>query len=430
MAHPVTQYLSRYAQPEASATQDLDGRWRSALVIPAYRESISLLDGIESAVAEAGALVVLVVNRRASDNAALAKNDELLAQVRAASPLVKLGDGVEWLTRNALDIVLIDRSTANAGFDERDGVGLARRIGLDFGLALWDQGKLTSRWLHTTDADVILPSGYFESADESSATAVALTYPYRHQVMSDPTDLSVALYECSLRYYVLGLRAAGSPYAYAAIGSTIAIDANAYAAVRGIPRRQAGEDFYLLEKLAKLGGIFRPRMKPILIRGNREKRTPFGTAASVADMLLDATPLTLYHPESFTALRSWLAVLEAIAKSGQSDLAEESIEDPLLGPCLRALGVRSGIERACSQAKDANQRRARLTGFFDAKLTLRLIHGLRDGGLPNLPWQRALAEASFISGAPGDEGDGFAWRARLEELENSGPQASGRFEER
>ena len=63
------------------------------------------------------------------------------------------------------------------------------------------------------------------------------------------------LYEYSLRYYVAGLTYAQSPYAFHTIGSTMAVNAEHYASVRGFPRREAGEDFYLLNKLAKVGSV-------------------------------------------------------------------------------------------------------------------------------------------------------------------------------
>ena len=46
-----------------------------------------------------------------------------------------------------------------------------------------------------------------------------------------------------MSYYVAGLAMAGSGYAHHSLGSTIAVHAKSYAAVRGYPKRSAGEDF-------------------------------------------------------------------------------------------------------------------------------------------------------------------------------------------
>ncbi len=67
--------------------------------------------------------------------------------------------------------------------------------------------------------------------------------------------LATQLYELSLRYYVAGMKFARSPYAFHTIGSSMAVSPVHYARVRGFPKREAGEDFYLLNKLAKLGSV-------------------------------------------------------------------------------------------------------------------------------------------------------------------------------
>ena len=136
-------------------------------------------------------------------------------------------------------------------------MGLARKIGFDIALRLHQAGRLASSWLHSTDADVILPRDYFERASRVRVpNAAALVYPFVHRGEDDVAlARAVQLYEISLRYYVLGLASAGSPYAHHTVGSTLAVDAAAYAKVRGVPKRTAAEDFYLLGKLVKIGAI-------------------------------------------------------------------------------------------------------------------------------------------------------------------------------
>src|SRR5690606_7285065 len=111
----------------------------------------------------------------------------------------------------------------------------------------------------------------------------ALLFPFRHEGPADePVTRATELYEASLRYHVLGLAHAGSPYAYHSIGSTLAVQARAYALVRGVPKRSAGEDFYLLDKLAKVAPLLRARGEPVRIRARFSTRVPFGTGPAVA----------------------------------------------------------------------------------------------------------------------------------------------------
>ena len=62
-------------------------------------------------------------------------------------------------------------------------------------------------------------------------------------------------YEQALTYYVEQLQQAGSPYAFHTLGSCIATPLSYYCHARGFPKKSGGEDFYLLNKLAKLGKI-------------------------------------------------------------------------------------------------------------------------------------------------------------------------------
>ena len=69
----------------------------------------------------------------------------------------------------------------------------------------------------------------------------------------------------SLRYYVAGMKYARSHLThFHTIGSTMAVRASYYAKVRGFPKREAGEDFYLLNKLAKVGTVLELEASPEL----------------------------------------------------------------------------------------------------------------------------------------------------------------------
>ena len=88
----------------------------------------------------------------------------------------------------------------------------------------------------------------------SEASAVSL--PFTHRATEDPAlSHATLIYELTMHHYVLHLQAIGSPYAFHTLGSSCVIHSHAYAAVRGMPLRNAAEDFYLLNKLAKVGPV-------------------------------------------------------------------------------------------------------------------------------------------------------------------------------
>lgn len=426
---PGDKYLTRYAEPETRLARFVPGDYGRVLVVPAYRESASMLDGY--LVAASGAprktLGVVVVNAPAgpggqpSDAGSAADNAGLmdaLGERMSDSRLLDPGDPTQPRARlgavsEAMDLLVVDRSTPPHGVPKGEGVGLARKIGCDLALALVAQKK-AGPWIFCTDADARLDETHFTAAEarfEGSRPA-ALVYPFWHEPSEDPAlTRAFALYEIRLRYYVAGLAWAGSPYAMHTLGSLLAIDANAYAVVRGFPRRAAAEDFYLLGKLAKIGWVVSLRRPCVHLRARRSSRTPFGTGRGVA-ALEEQGALRLYAPESFRVLRAWLAaldafcdhrspprVLEGIRAACSSDAAATVERWAEGGDALARLDALAG------QAPDRFSLERGVHTWFDAFRTLKLIHALRDGAFGDVFWRDAVARAPFVPPAKLDDRD-------------------------
>ncbi len=411
---PVAQYLSRHAEPEAGAAERLDGDFGHVLVVPAYGEGQSLFDTLGSVPRgpRGDTLIVVVLNAR-EDSPPPAHESNAAARARlteAASSATDLG-GAHPMLALAYPygtVVLIDRALPGHFLPEGQGVGLARKIGNDLALALHAEGRIASPWIHNTDADTLLANDYFDQTEPIAETgSAAALYFFEHRFGEDE-DLAFAgrLYEISLRYYTLGLAWAGSPYAYEAMGSCIAIRPEAYAAVRGFPRKNAAEDFYVLDKLAKVGSIARLSGAPLLLEGRISDRVPFGTGKALADLISKKKALSgfkLYHPAVFGHLAAWLRVLDAVAASGgrmEAALDELPRGNPffLTEALLAALEKMKAIEamrEAIARSGDGATMRRHFHTWFDAFRTLKLIHALRGAGLPSMPWRQALAEAPF-----------------------------------
>ena len=391
------QYLERHAEPEIALVDTVRGPYEHVLVVPAYDENAAFLEGLWPA-ASRPTLCIVVVNASLRDGAEVRERtvrslDELAERVRAKP----LAGGAHFGSIEGMDVLLVDR--ARRPLPRREGVGLARKIGCDMALALQARGRIAHPWIHMTDADARLPAGYFDAA---TTGAVALAYPFVHAAGDTPEiDRAHADYEVHLRYYVLGLAWAGSRYAHHSIGSTIAVEASAYAAVRGVPKRQAGEDFYLLNKVRKLGAIVAPDVEPIAIRGRRSARVPFGTGRAVLTILDEGREQRTYDPRCFSLLRSWLTALDSADPM-------DAVEPEVLA-VLEQMGARDALAKI-----PASQRSRRRHEWFDGFRTLKLIHGLRDAGLHSLPWREALARAPFV---PEVFDDPFAQCRALAELE-------------
>ena len=414
---PVAQYLSRHAEPEAGAADRLEGSFGHAVVVPAYGEAQSLFDTLGSIPRgpRGETLVVVVLNARADSPAAVHEANRAsgarLAEAAKASADLGSEPPISALRYPNGTVVVVDRSGPGRYLPEGQGVGLARKIGNDFVLRLHAAGRIASPWIHNTDADTLLANDCFRpdrgargrrhSPPRSTSSSTA---------SSEDPELALAarLYEISLRYYVLGLAWAESPYAYEAMGSCIAIRPRAYAAVRGFPRKNAAEDFYVLDKLAKVGTIARLSGAPFRLDGRVSDRVPVrhgqGALAAARPKKGPLAGFRLYHPATFAHLGAWLRSIDAVAALGRparGRARRASARQSLLqdGAARREPREDGRASRRCGEAiarsGDAATLRRHVHTWFDAFRTLKLIRALQSGGLPALPWREALAEAPF-----------------------------------
>ena len=333
-------YLARYAEPEAKGAPSAVRTYRHVLSIPAFDETGDFLQRVLPRGA-ADLLVILVANvpddvRR--EDAAFARTRELL----------DLAGGLD-RARN-VDIAIVDR--VNTPIPRRAGVGLARKIGADIALRLIVERRIEVPVIFSTDADAALPPGYFEAAEGQAAGWV---YPFVHTSADEDLAHRALMYELSLRYYVNRLEYAGSPYAFHTLGSCLAVDATSYAKVRGFPRRNAAEDFYLLNKLAKVGWIRRLRAPVIEIEARASTRVPFGTGPALARVPRDPRAMPGYARETFEALR--------IFHDGVAAGTRPSQPVPRL---LEAIGYQPKRDQRAIHT------------WFDAFRTLKFVHAARD----------------------------------------------------
>lgn len=387
-------YLARYAEPEVRELDRIAGQWKSVVCIPACQEEHSLLETIRQLAQVPGAkssLVIVVINgRENAPEAVYSENERTAAQLRLACEGPK--EKGSPLCIGGLSVWIIDRYSPGHRLPDNQGVGLARKVAADLALALMEKGQIQSPWIRCTDADVAIPESYFSAGDAwlEKDPPSAFVYPFIHSPEGDALQAkAMRIYEAYLHYYVDGLKRAGSPYAFHTIGSLIAINATSYAVVRGFPRRQAGEDFYLLNKLAKVGQVIQLGGDPVRIRGRVSHRVPFGTGAAVQairNRLVEGQGYTVYNPAVFDALGIWMKALGAFSEHGDRELLEQGVResDPRLGELLvQALGSQGAFlaaEKASQQVSGPHLLR-RLMEWNDAFRTLKLIHALRDAGL-------------------------------------------------
>lgn len=218
-------------------------------------------------------------------------------------------------------------------------------------------------------------------------------------------------YEYRLHYWVTCLQRAGSAYAFATLGSVMQLSLPHYAAVRGFPKRNGGEDFYLLNKLNKVGVVQSVHTRsPVILSSRRSHRVPFGTGPGVIDAeQYDTGNYLLPNPIAFDYL---MAVQAQLPDLPQTDVLEQPDSrqilkawseqvcrkpDTLKADILCAALTKIGMERALVQFKGRFERHRTTVSqpiaaaaahwwhlWFDAKKQLRLIRELQRHGIAAL----------------------------------------------
>lgn len=290
------------------------------------------------------------------------------------------------LTKN-IRISYIDASSYGYELpDNGGGVGLARKMGLDVALTLFDTTNDVTKLLYCLDADTVVESNYLSSVrsyfNEEKKTAAYVSFA--HQDAEEPSmQTAILCYEIFLRYYVAGLYYARSPYAFHTVGSTIICTADGYAAVRGMSQRQAGEDFYFLNKLAKLDNIGFINNTIVHPSARASQRVPFGTGqgilryngGSISDYLV-------YHPDIFCILKEWLENVEhGLDKGAQYLMRVARKIHPLLETFLKSYDFPVVWQRIQSNCGNILVLKGQFHRWFDGFITLKFIHYFSRNGI-------------------------------------------------
>ncbi|NQU04286.1 MAG: hypothetical protein HQ589_09075, partial [Syntrophaceae bacterium] len=270
----IKKYLKNYSVVDrwglvSSATGGVD----NAVVIPALAESDHLFEALAALSRNPKeelkrTLVICVVNNR---DAGHASPEDIADNQKTLKILISLiykknlkgeisgftGHGfLEEIRESPLRLACVDASSKGRELPERSGgVGLARKTGCDLALTLFDYDSDSIKLIFSLDADTLVEENYLSAVRDcfEGEACVASVISFAHRYLERSKErAAIICYEIFLRYYVMGLEYAGSRYAFHSIGSTMAFTAGGYATVRGMNRRKAGEDFYFLNKMAKV----------------------------------------------------------------------------------------------------------------------------------------------------------------------------------
>lgn len=259
------------------------------------------------------------------------------------------------------------------------GVGLARKIGMDEAVRrLGDVGRAEDGVIICFDADCRCDSNYlvaiesfFRAHPQSPACAVYFEHPL-DEALDEENVEAIIRYELHLRFYIQALRFAGFPHAYHTVGSSMAVRAGAYQREGGMNKRQAGEDFYFLQKIIPLGNFGEVLDTRVLPSPRPSNRVPFGTGRAVRSFA-ERGSLPTYPWRAFLDLKSLFERVPQmqmdVAVAPHSAALETFLASQKFPEALAEI-------RANTAGEGAFQKR--FFRWFDAFRVMKFIHHARD----------------------------------------------------
>ena len=249
------------------------------------------------------------------------------------------------------------------------GVGLARKIAMDLSAAFFYRNGRIDAPILSLDADTWVEPNYLEEVvryfQEKSVAGVSIAYAHRLEEadMTVQAREAIMKYELYLRYYHLALEYTGHPHAYHCIGSAFAVRTLDYVAQGGMNKRQAGEDFYFLQKLIATGRYATLQSTQVYPSPRFSGRTPFGTGQAVRQIVQESGHFRVYHPQAFRDLKCFfqgISTLYKVDEAGVSGYFQQQTKDiRLFLSQMNGIAVLAEINANCASVEQFMKR------FFD-----------------------------------------------------------------
>jgi Glycosyl transferase family 2 len=306
------------------------------------------------------------------------------------------GEFSKKIINSGLQIGLIDASSEGKELNiKHAGVGLARKIGMDLALTVFDYSQKTKKLTICLDADCTVSQNYLTNIvndfneNDYSVAIVNFEHPVKG---TDEYNAAIICYEIFLRYYVSGLFFTNSNYAFHTIGSTMICDHNAYLKIGGMNKRKAAEDFYFLEKLSKIYPINKIDSATVYPSKRSSWRVPFGTGQRVTRFLSKKqNEYLLFDPAVFEILKEWLNVYNSDGFFDPLNILKQAkeIHTELYNFLIQNNYIKQW-GKILSNTKSEKQLAHQKKIWFDGFKTLKLIHHLRDTAFPEINMFDAL----------------------------------------
>jgi glycosyltransferase involved in cell wall biosynthesis len=251
------------------------------------------------------------------------------------------------------------------------GAGLARKTGMDYAVFRFNSISRQDGVIISLDADCTCEKNYFTEIEstyaKSNKTDCAILY-FEHPVAGGdfPSGIysGIAQYELHLRYHIAFLRYIKYPYAFHTLGSCFAVKAETYVRQGGMNRKNAGEDFYFLQKIFTACNITEINSTSVYPSPRPSLRVAFGTGPVIHKMYSANNPvLKTYAPQAYIDLGKFLEMIPQLFR-----IRNDSWQCifPELPDAIREFLIAANVDNKLGEInKNTGNQRSFIKRFYD-----------------------------------------------------------------
>ncbi|MGE5447184.1 MAG: glycosyltransferase [Bacteroidales bacterium] len=312
--------------------------------------------------------------------------------------LSTLGQLKQWKVNDRQGLVLhpIYAPSVKAKFA---GAGMARKIGMDEAIRRFNALNRPDGVIVSLDADCLVSANYLREIEKlftgyKSCFGATINFKHRIEELDNKKQqVGIRLYEDYLLYYKQALAFTGFPHAIDTIGSAFAVRAEAYVRQGGMNRRQAGEDFYFLHKLTRLGHLAEITNAWVYPSARVSDRVPFGTGAAMTKWMDQTDDLNLtYRFDAFRDLKQLFDLTEQFYKSRKEQYPEFLITLPfVIQEYLNKISFEEKLAEVKRNSSSLQSFKKRFFQLFDAFQVMKFLNYGQEKYYSRQPLQEAIA---------------------------------------
>lgn len=271
------------------------------------------------------------------------------------------------------------------------GVGLARKIGMDTAVKRFDSINKNGIIVNI-DADcncnyeyLFCIEKFFNENKNINSISIEVEHPIQGDEFNQQTYDAIAKYELYLRYYIAAQKYCNLPFAYQTIGSAFAVKAETYCLEGGMNKRQAGEDFYFLQKIIAKQHHAHLKEAVVYPSPRLSNRVPFGTGNAIATICKDNNYL-VYNPLAFEIVKHFIENINLLPQN----IIPKNINSILLD-FLNENNFQQALENMNQNSCNQSTFNKRFYTWFDAFRLLKFLNFAHLHYIEKIPIETAAA---------------------------------------